>query len=81
MEKHLIFHRTNRCLGCVGYVYVGQIYQNRDEPFWGRVMFDLMISNVNIGFQKFLTLPLSIIFKTCFFFFFFVGVHYFDSPL
>ncbi len=35
VEKHLIFHRTNRCLGCVGYVYVGQIYQNRDETLLG----------------------------------------------
>ncbi len=31
VEKHLMFHRTNRCLGCVGYIYVGQIYQNRGE--------------------------------------------------
>ncbi len=23
VEKRIMFHRTNRCLGCVGYVYVG----------------------------------------------------------
>ncbi len=48
-----MFHRTNRFLGCVAYVYVGRI------PFgvWG--MFVLVISNINIGFQKSLTLPLN----------------------
>ncbi len=29
VEKRIIFHRTNCCLGCVGCVYVGRIYQNR----------------------------------------------------
>ncbi len=29
VEKRLMFH--SRCLGCVGYVYVGRIYQNRGE--------------------------------------------------
>ncbi len=31
VEKRLMFHRTNHCLGCIGYVYVGWIYQNRGE--------------------------------------------------
>ncbi len=30
-----MFHRTNHCLGCVGYVYVGRIYQNRGETLLG----------------------------------------------
>ncbi len=30
-----MFHRTNCCLGCVGYVYVGRIYQNRGEALFG----------------------------------------------
>ncbi len=36
-----MFHRTNRCLGCTGFVYVGRIYQNRGrDPFGvGRVCF------------------------------------------
>ncbi len=59
VEKRLTFHRTNRCLGCVGYVYVGWIYQNRGETLLGyRGVFVLVISNINIGFQKSLTLPL-----------------------
>ncbi len=33
------------------------------RPFWGRVMFVLVISNINIGFQKSLTLPLNAIRK------------------
>ncbi len=53
-HKRLMFHRTNRCLGCVGYVCVGRIYQNR-----GETLFVLVISNINIGFQKLLTLPLK----------------------
>ncbi len=36
-------------------------------PFWGRGVFVLVISNINIGFQKSLSLPL----KSSFFFFFF----------
>ncbi len=52
VEKLLMFHRTNRCLGCVGYVYVGRIYQNRG-------VFVLVISNINIALQKLLTLPLT----------------------
>ncbi len=37
VEKQLMFHRINRCLGCVGYVglYVGRIYQNRGETLSG----------------------------------------------
>ncbi len=35
VKKRLMFHRTNRCLRCVGYVYVGRIYQNRDETLVG----------------------------------------------
>ncbi len=34
VEK-LMFHRSNRCLGCVGYVYVGRIYQNRGWTLLG----------------------------------------------
>ncbi len=36
-----MFHRTNHCLACVGYVYVGRIYQNSDETLlgWGHVCF------------------------------------------
>ncbi len=46
-------HRTNRLLGCVGYVYVGRSYQIGAGPFRGRgVLFVLVISNINIGFQK-----------------------------
>ncbi len=35
VEKQLLFHITNCCLGCVGYVFVGLIYQNMGErdPF------------------------------------------------
>ncbi len=51
VEKHLMFHRTNRCLGCVGYIYVGQIYQNRGESL-GDFKYQLWL-------QKLLTLPLS----------------------
>ncbi len=29
------------------------------RPFWGRGVFVLVISNINIGFQKLLTLPLT----------------------
>ncbi len=59
VEKRLMFHRTNCCLGCVGFVYVGRIYQNRGETLLGyRGVFVLVISNTNIGFQKSLTLPL-----------------------
>jgi len=43
-----LFHRTNHCLGCVG-----------ARPFWGRGVYFLVISNINIGFQKSLTPPLS----------------------
>ncbi len=35
VEKCLMFHRTNCCLGCVGCVYVGRIYQNRGEALFG----------------------------------------------
>ncbi len=35
VEKRLVFHRTNHCLGCVGYTYVGWIYQNRGETLLG----------------------------------------------
>ncbi len=35
VEKLLMFHRTNRCLGCVGYVYVGRMHQNRGETLLG----------------------------------------------
>ncbi len=35
VEERLMFHRTNRCLGCVGYIYVGRIYQNRGETLLG----------------------------------------------
>ncbi len=35
VKKWLMFHRTNRCLGCLGYVYVGGIYQNRGETLLG----------------------------------------------
>ncbi len=35
VEKCLMLNRTNRCLGCVGYVYVGRIYQNRGETLLG----------------------------------------------
>ncbi len=35
VEKRLMFHGTNRCLGCVGYVCVGRIYQNRGETLLG----------------------------------------------
>ncbi len=31
------------------------------RPFWGRGVFVLVISNINIGFQKSLTPPLSMI--------------------
>ncbi len=59
VEKRLMFHRTNCCLGCVGYVCVGRIYQNRGKTLLGyRGVFVLVISNINIGFQKSLTLPL-----------------------
>ncbi len=55
-----MFHRTNCCMGCVGYVYVGRIYQYRGETLLGyRGVFVLVISNINIGFQKSLTLPLT----------------------
>ncbi len=56
VEKRLMFHRTNRCLGCVGYLglYEGRIYRNRGET----ILFVLVISNINIGFHKLLTLPL-----------------------
>ncbi len=29
------------------------------RPFWGRGVFVLVISNINIGFQKLLSLPLK----------------------
>ncbi|MGL4524115.1 MAG: hypothetical protein ACRCVN_01145, partial [Spirochaetia bacterium] len=29
------------------------------SPFWGRGVFVLVISNINIGYQKSLTLPLN----------------------
>ncbi len=45
VEKLLMFHRPNRFLGCVGYVYVGRIYQNRG-------VFVLVISNINIAFNR-----------------------------
>ncbi len=35
LEMWLMFHRTNHCLGCVGNVYVGWIYQNRGETPFG----------------------------------------------
>ncbi len=60
VEKRLMFHRTNHCLGCIGYVYVGRSYQNTGETFVGyRCMFVLMISNIYIDFQKSLTLSLN----------------------
>ncbi len=61
MEKRLMFHRTNRCVGCVVYVYVGWIYQNMGVSLLGyRGVFVLVISNINIGFQKSHTLPLTL---------------------
>ncbi len=39
-----LFHRTNRCMGCLGYVCVGQSYQNRPQPYKGRGVFVLVIS-------------------------------------
>ncbi len=57
-----LFHITNHCLGCVGYVCVGRSYQNRGETLlWGRGMFVLVISKINIGYQKSLTPPLNLI--------------------
>ncbi len=35
------------------------------RPFWGRGVFVLVISNINIGFQKLLTLPLTCGKATC----------------
>ncbi len=58
-----MFHRTNCCLGCVGYLYVRQLYQNRSKTLLGKtLLFVLVISNINIGFQKLLTLPLKYLF-------------------
>ncbi len=33
------------------------------RPFWGRGVFVLVISNINIGFQKSLTPPLMLLFE------------------
>ncbi len=42
----------------IGAVCVGLSYKNGARPFWGRGVFILVISNVNIGYQKSLTPPL-----------------------
>ncbi len=54
-----MFHRTNRCLGGVGYVCVGRSYQNRGVTLLGYRGVFMVISNINIGFQKSLTLPFN----------------------
>ncbi len=55
-----MFHRTNHCLGlrrlCI---CGGGSIKTGARPFWGKGVFVLVISNINIGFQKSFTLPLT----------------------
>ncbi len=54
-EVALLFHRMNCC-----HTYVwGRAIKIGARSFWGRGVFVLVISNVNIGYQKSLTPSLS----------------------
>ncbi len=68
-EKHLMISSMKHKALLFFYVWGGAT--KIGAPFWGKGLFVLVISNINIGFQKLLTLPLRLIYtgNKCFYFY------------
>ncbi len=68
-EKHLMISSMKHKVLLFIFLWGGAI--KIGAPFWGKGLFVLVISNINIGFQKLLTLPLRLIYtgNKCFYFY------------